>query len=80
VSTGAKIDPKIANLRTPSLKRDRELRTACLFCYGMSKKIEQPFKFIPKRTRIAQVFDERGEGLIVQGGSASYDKDDRSPT
>lgn len=30
-------------------------------------------------TSVAQVFDERGEGLIVQGGSASYDKDDRSP-
>ena len=30
-------------------------------------------------TSVAQVFDERGDGLIVQGGSASYDKDDRSP-
>jgi hypothetical protein len=30
-------------------------------------------------TSVAQVFDERGEGLIVQGGSANYDKDDRSP-
>ncbi|HWX36010.1 MAG TPA: hypothetical protein VNZ53_52415 [Steroidobacteraceae bacterium] len=30
-------------------------------------------------TSIAQVFDERGDGLVVQGGSASYDKDDRSP-
>ena len=30
-------------------------------------------------TSVAQVFDERGEGLIVQGGSASYDKDDRRP-
>lgn len=30
-------------------------------------------------TSVAQVFDERGEGLIVQGGSASYDKDDRAP-
>jgi hypothetical protein len=30
-------------------------------------------------TSVAQVFDERGEGLIVQGGRASYDKDDRSP-
>lgn len=30
-------------------------------------------------TSVAQVFDERGEGLVVQGGSASYDKDDRSP-
>lgn len=30
-------------------------------------------------TSVAQIFDERGEGLIVQGGSASYDKDDRSP-
>jgi hypothetical protein len=30
-------------------------------------------------TSVAQVFDERGEGLIMQGGSASYDKDDRTP-
>jgi len=30
-------------------------------------------------TSVAQVFDERGEGLIVQGGSASYDKEDRTP-
>jgi hypothetical protein len=29
-------------------------------------------------TSVAQVFDERGEGLVVQGGSASYGKDDRS--
>ncbi len=29
-------------------------------------------------TSVAQVFDERGEGLIVQGGSASYDKYDRN--
>ena len=30
-------------------------------------------------TSVAQIFDERGEGLIVQGGSASFDKDDRTP-
>lgn len=30
-------------------------------------------------TSVAQIFDERGEGLIVQGGGANYDKDDRSP-
>lgn len=30
-------------------------------------------------TSVAQVFDERGEGLIVQGGNARIDKDDRSP-
>ena len=30
-------------------------------------------------TSVAQVFDERGEGLIVQGGNAHLDKDDRSP-
>lgn len=30
-------------------------------------------------TSVAQVFDERGEGLIVQGGKARLDKDDRSP-
>lgn len=28
---------------------------------------------------VAQVFDERGEGVIVQGGSARIDKFDRSP-
>ena len=30
-------------------------------------------------TSVAQVFDERGEGFIVQGGSAKVNKDDRSP-
>jgi len=30
-------------------------------------------------TSVAQIFDERGEGLIVQGGSASFDKEDRTP-
>jgi len=30
-------------------------------------------------TSVAQVFDERGEGLIVQGGNARIDRDDRSP-
>jgi hypothetical protein len=30
-------------------------------------------------TSVAQIFDERGEGLIVQGASANYDKDDRTP-
>jgi hypothetical protein len=29
-------------------------------------------------TSVAQVFDERGEGLVVQGGSARVDKDDRT--
>jgi hypothetical protein len=30
-------------------------------------------------TSVAQIFDERGEGLVVQGGNASYDKEDRTP-
>jgi hypothetical protein len=30
-------------------------------------------------TSVAQVFNERGEGLVVQGGNAQQDKDDRSP-
>ncbi len=29
-------------------------------------------------TSVAQVFDERGEGLVVQGGSARVDKNDRT--
>jgi hypothetical protein len=28
---------------------------------------------------VAQVFDERGEGVVVQGGNARIDKNDRSP-
>ncbi len=30
-------------------------------------------------TSVAQIFDERGEGLIVQGGNAQLDKNDRTP-
>jgi hypothetical protein len=30
-------------------------------------------------TSVAQIFDERGDGLVVQGGNASYDKGDRTP-
>ena len=30
-------------------------------------------------TSVAQVFNERGEGLIVQGGNARIDRDDRTP-
>lgn len=30
-------------------------------------------------TSVAQVFNERGEGLIVQGGNARLDRDDRTP-
>jgi hypothetical protein len=30
-------------------------------------------------TSIAQVFNERGEGVIVKGGEARFDKDDRQP-
>lgn len=30
-------------------------------------------------TSVAQVFNERGEGLIVKGGQAKLDKDDRTP-
>ena len=30
-------------------------------------------------TSVAQVFNERGEGLVVPGGNAQQDKDDRSP-
>jgi len=32
---------RVKSLRTNSLKRDRELREACLFCFGMSQRIEQ---------------------------------------
>ena len=41
------IDSKVRNLRTNSLRRDRELREACLFCYGMSHRIRQPVWVYP---------------------------------
>ncbi len=31
------------------------------------------------RTSLAEVFDERGHGLVVQGGQVEFDKNDRQP-
>jgi hypothetical protein len=35
------LGPNVKNLRTNGLKRHREIRQACLFCFGMSQKIGQ---------------------------------------
>jgi hypothetical protein len=50
-------------------------------CAPQRNKWIVPRRFFRFRvnSRSAQVFEERGNGLIVQGGSSSYDKDDRSP-
>lgn len=57
------------------LARQPALLTTCYVGVSFFKSVEGD----KLMTSVAQVFDERGEGLIVQGGSASYDKDDRSP-
>lgn len=57
------------------LARQSGLLTTCYVGVSFFKSVEGD----KLMTSVAQVFDERGEGLIVQGGSASYDKDDRSP-
>ncbi len=57
------------------LARQSALLTTCFVGVSFFKSVEGD----KLMTSVAQVFDERGEGLIVQGGSASYDKDDRSP-
>src|SRR5712671_3482308 len=36
------VDPKVAGLRTGKLKRRREIVEACLFCYGLSCRMERP--------------------------------------
>jgi len=41
------LDPKVKSLRTNTLKRERELREACLFCYGLACRFEQPMNAIP---------------------------------
>ena len=41
------ISPQVRHLRTNDLKKVRELRHAALFCYGMSRCIEQPVYFAP---------------------------------
>lgn len=57
------------------LARQPALLTTCYVGVSFFKSVDGE----KLMTSVAQVFDERGEGLIVQGGSASYDKDDRSP-
>jgi hypothetical protein len=57
------------------LARQPAVLTTCYVGVSFFKSVEGD----KLMTSVAQVFDERGEGLIVQGGSASYDKDDRSP-
>ncbi|GGG87369.1 argonaute/piwi family protein [Edaphobacter dinghuensis] len=57
------------------LARQPALLTTCYVGVSFFKSVDGD----KLMTSVAQVFDERGEGLIVQGGSASYDKDDRSP-
>jgi hypothetical protein len=41
------LDPKAKALRTNLLKRERELRSACLFCVGMSNRLGQPIYVYP---------------------------------
>lgn len=41
---GADIDERVRHLRTNALRSIRELRTACLFCYGMSQVTGQQFE------------------------------------
>jgi hypothetical protein len=43
----SKFDPKVKNLRTNQLKREREIRDACLFCFGMSHRIGQTIWVYP---------------------------------
>jgi hypothetical protein len=42
------VPPKAKALRTNALKRDRELRDACLFCWGMSCRIGQTVWVYPR--------------------------------
>jgi|SRR5579872_625703 len=37
----------VKSLRTHGLKRDREIREACLFCHGMAQRIGQPVWVYP---------------------------------
>ena len=41
------LPPAVKNLRTHLLKRDREIRDACLFCVGMSALIGQKIWVYP---------------------------------
>src|SRR5258706_14864674 len=52
------------------LARQPALLTTCYVGVSFFKSVAGDILM----TSVAQVFDERGEGLIVQGGSASYDK------
>lgn len=39
----AEVDPRVRHLRTNNLRRVRELRSACLFCHGMSELTGQRY-------------------------------------
>jgi hypothetical protein len=41
------LEPNVKALRTNSQKRNRELREACLFCFGMSQRIGQKIWVCP---------------------------------
>lgn len=57
------------------LIRDSGALTTCYVGIAFYRSVDQQ----SVQTSLAQVFDERGDGVIVRGGNATFEKDDRIP-
>ncbi|HEY5235915.1 MAG TPA: hypothetical protein VIJ14_07040, partial [Rhabdochlamydiaceae bacterium] len=57
------------------MKRDSSELTACYVGISFYKSLDGT----RLQTSLAQIFNERGDGIIVRGGIAKLSKDDRSP-
>jgi hypothetical protein len=57
------------------LKRESTALTVCYVGISFYRSLDQS-KLL---TSVAQVFNERGEGVVVRGGTATLSKDDRQP-
>jgi hypothetical protein len=62
-------------LRALAVVRNASVLSLCCVGVGFFKSREGELLL----TSVAQVFDERREGVVVQGGNARIDKLDRSP-
>ncbi|HEY1248574.1 MAG TPA: hypothetical protein VGE97_06280, partial [Nitrososphaera sp.] len=57
------------------LKRDASSLTTCYVGISFYETLDRSSLL----TSIAQVFNERGDGVVVRGGTATFSKDDRQP-
>lgn len=63
----ADIDPRVKHMRTNDLRNVRELRSACLFCHGMSEATGQKFGVAH-----SEADDYDAVATWIEGGTQSF--------